>query len=81
MIQKRGNRWRVVVQAGRDPLSGARRQLSGSAATERDAVRLERQLRRQAGAGAVGPAIDSAAAEMWGRLLEAKLDELRGQKA
>ena len=54
MIQKRGNRWRVVVQASRDPLTGARRQLSGSAATERDAVRLERQLRRQAGAGAVG---------------------------
>jgi hypothetical protein len=33
VIQKRGNRWRVVVQAGRGPLSGKRRQLSGSAAT------------------------------------------------
>jgi hypothetical protein len=29
----------------------------------------------------VRPALDSAAAEMWGRLLEAKLDELRDQKA
>jgi hypothetical protein len=54
MIQKRGNRWRVVVQAGRDPLTGARRQLSGSAATEREAVRLERQLRLQTRAGTVG---------------------------
>ena len=27
----------------------------------------------------VRPAIDAAAAEMWGQLLEAKLDELRDQ--
>jgi hypothetical protein len=47
MIQERGNRWRVVVQAGRDPLTGSRRQLSGSAVTEREAVRLERRLRLQ----------------------------------
>ncbi|MGH9251580.1 MAG: hypothetical protein ACRD0W_18970, partial [Acidimicrobiales bacterium] len=54
MIQKRGNRWRVVVQAGRDPLTGARRQLSGSAVSEREAVRLERRLRLQAQDGVVG---------------------------
>lgn len=54
MIQRRGNRWRVVVQAGRDPITGTRRQLSGSAATEREAVRLERQLRLQAQGGVVG---------------------------
>ncbi|MGH9076205.1 MAG: hypothetical protein ACRDY0_01915 [Acidimicrobiales bacterium] len=48
MIQKRGGRWRVVVQAGRDPLTGRRLQLSGSARTERDAVRLGRQLRIEA---------------------------------
>ena len=65
MIQKRGNRWRVVVQASRDPLTGARRQLSGSAATERDAVRLERQLRLQAGAGAVGRTTFSRLVEEW----------------
>jgi integrase len=29
----------------------------------------------------VRPAIDAAAAEMWGQLLEAKLDELRDQQA
>jgi hypothetical protein len=54
MIQKRGSRWRVVVQAGRDPLTGVRRQLSGSATTEREAVRLERRLRLQVQGGAVG---------------------------
>jgi integrase len=54
MIQQRGNRWRVVVQAGRDPITGARRQLSGSAETEREAVKLERQLRLQAQGGVVG---------------------------
>jgi integrase len=54
MIQKRGSRWRVVVQAGRDPLTGVRRQLSGSATTEREAVRLERRLRLQVQGGVVG---------------------------
>jgi integrase len=29
----------------------------------------------------VRPAMDAAAAEMWGRLLDAKLDELRAEKA
>lgn len=54
MIQRRGNRWRVVVQAGRDPITDARRQLSGSTQTEREAVKLERQLRLQAQGGVVG---------------------------
>lgn len=48
MIQKRGDRWRVVVQADRDPLTGRRLQLSGLAHTEREAVALERQLRLDA---------------------------------
>jgi integrase len=54
MIQKRGGRWRVVVQAGRDPISGKRSQLSRSAPTEREAVRLERQLRLQAEGSVTG---------------------------
>jgi hypothetical protein len=54
MISKRGNRWRVVVQAPRDPLTGARRQLSGSAPSQREAVKLERRLRIEAEAGVVG---------------------------
>lgn len=54
MIQQRGTRWRVVVQAGRDPITGKRHQLSGSAATEREAQALERKLRLQAEAGVDG---------------------------
>lgn len=54
MIQKRGGKWRVVVQLPRDPVTGARRQLSGSADTERDAVRLERTFRLQAQDGVTG---------------------------
>lgn len=38
----------MVVQAGRDPLTGRRLQLSGSARTEREAVTLEPQLRLDA---------------------------------
>ena len=54
MIQKRGARWRVVVQGRRDELSGKRHQLSGSADTEREAVELERRLRLQAQRGLTG---------------------------
>jgi hypothetical protein len=44
----------VVVQAGRDPVTGKRHQLSGSAKIEREAVAFERTLRLQAEAGANG---------------------------
>lgn len=65
MIQKRGSRWRVVVQGGRDPISGRRHQLSGSAATEREAVRLERQLRLQAEGHAVGAVTLAELVDEW----------------
>ena len=51
MIRKRGNRWRVVVQGGRDPVTQRRRQLSGSAATKADALKLESRFLREAVAG------------------------------
>ena len=65
MISKRGNRWRVVVQASADPLTGARRQLSGSTTTERQAVHLERQLRIQAEGGIVGSLSVRRLVEEW----------------
>ena len=65
MIQKRGNRWRVVVQAGRDPITGRRHQLSASASTEREAVRLERQLRLQADGHAVGAVTLAELVDEW----------------
>ncbi|HWL41570.1 MAG TPA: site-specific integrase [Ilumatobacter sp.] len=54
MIQRRGRKWRVVVQAPADPLTGKRTQLSGSAATEKEAVALERRLRLLAESGVDG---------------------------
>lgn len=54
MIQRRGRKWRVVVQAPADPLTGQRHQLSGSAASEKEAVALERRLRLQAESGVDG---------------------------
>ncbi len=65
MIKKRGGRWRVVVQAGPDPVTGKRRQLSGSARTEREAVRLERELRLQAEGQATGAITLSELVNRW----------------
>jgi hypothetical protein len=67
-ISKSGKRWRVVVQAGRDPITNKRSQLSGTAATEREAVRLERQQRLQAQgqkAGSVTVTLAQLVAEWW----------------
>src|SRR5271154_4212494 len=65
MIQKRGSRWRVVVQSGRDPISGRRQQLSGSAPSEREAVKLERRLRLQAEEGVGGTITLAALVDEW----------------
>lgn len=56
MITKRGNRWRVVIQGGRDPVTQRRRQLSGSAATKAQAPQLERRL--------IASAVDGLAADI-----------------
>ncbi|MST31666.1 hypothetical protein GHK86_02840 [Acidimicrobiaceae bacterium USS-CC1] len=48
-----------------DPITGARRQPSGSAATEREAVRLERTFRLQAQDGASGDITLARLVEEW----------------
>jgi len=53
------------VQAPRDPLTGSRRQLSGSAVTEREAVKLERQLRIETEGGVVGSLNLARLVEEW----------------
>lgn len=65
MIAKRGSRWRVVVQAGRDPLTGKRLQLSGSAATRREAVVLERELRDRVEYGQAADPRLADVVELW----------------
>lgn len=65
MIAKRGGRWRVVVQAGRDPITGKRVQLSGSATSAREAVKVERTLRLRAQAGVTGDPTFAEVVQHW----------------
>jgi integrase len=65
LIVERGKRWRVVVQAGRDPITGKRHQLSGSAATEREALAMEREFRRRVEAGITGRILVRDLVEEW----------------
>lgn len=57
-IRRRTNRdgspgsWQVIVDAGRDPVTGRRRTLSGSAPTKREAVELRNRLLVKAGVAA-----------------------------
>jgi site-specific recombinase XerD len=65
VIQRRGRRWRVVVQGRPDPVTGKRRQLSGSAVSEREAVTLERQLRLRIAKGFHDQATLAAVVKEW----------------
>jgi integrase len=51
MIKKRGKSWWVVVYAGRDPLTGRKRQKTGTARTKAEARQLEARLIQEAGGG------------------------------
>ncbi|HKE99037.1 MAG TPA: Arm DNA-binding domain-containing protein, partial [Actinomycetes bacterium] len=51
MIKKRGSSWWVVVYAGRDPLTGKKRQKTGTARTRPEARELEARLLQEARAG------------------------------
>lgn len=50
-VRQRGNAWQVIVDGGRDPVSGRRRQVTGTAANEREAKRLEAKLRSEVDRG------------------------------
>jgi len=51
VIKKRGNSWWVVVYAGRDPLTGRKRQKTGTAKTKAEARQLEARLITEAATG------------------------------
>jgi hypothetical protein len=51
MIYKRGKRWRVIVYAGRDPITGRKRQKSVTVATRAEARHAEARLITEVGAG------------------------------
>ena len=64
MIKKRGNSWWVVVYTGRDPLTGKKRQKTGTARTRAEARQLEARLIREAGTGQHRAAGNKTVAEL-----------------
>ena len=64
MIKKRGNSWWVVVYTGRDPLTGKKRQKTGTAKTRAEARQLEARLIREAGTGQHRAAGNKTVAEL-----------------
>jgi Arm DNA-binding domain len=51
MSYKRGKRWRVIVYAGRDPITGRKRQKRVTVATRAEAKQAEARLITELGAG------------------------------
>jgi hypothetical protein len=64
VIRKRGNSWWVVVYTGRDPLTGKKRQKTGTARTRAEARQLEARLIREAGTGQHRAAGNKTVAEL-----------------
>jgi hypothetical protein len=64
VIKKRGNSWWVVVYTGRDPLTGKKRQKTGTAKTRAEARQLEARLIREAGTGQHRAAGNKTVAEL-----------------
>jgi integrase len=70
MIYKRGKRWRVIVYAGRDPITGRKRQKSLSVATRAEAKQAEARLITEVGAGQHRGTANRTVAELLGRWLK-----------
>src|SRR5512132_2123972 len=68
-IRQRGNAWQVIVHAGRDPVTGKRRNLTGTARTKREAQALRARLLTQVNEGR-RPATDATVAQLLARWLE-----------
>jgi integrase len=70
MIYKRGKRWRVIVYAGRDPITGRKRQKSVSVATRAEAKQAEARLITEVGVGQHRATSNRTVAELLDRWLE-----------
>src|SRR6266508_3924027 len=68
-IRQRGNAWQVIVHAGHDPITGKRRNLTGTARTKREAQALRARLLNQVNEGK-RPATDATVAQLLTRCLE-----------
>jgi Arm domain-containing DNA-binding protein len=70
MIYKRGKRWRVIVYAGRDPITGRKRQKCVSVAARAEAKQAEARLITEVGAGQHRGTSNRTVAELLDRWLE-----------
>jgi Phage integrase, N-terminal SAM-like domain len=68
-IRQRGNAWQVIVHAGHDPVTGKRRNLTGTARTKREVQALRARLLTQVDEGR-RPATDATVAQLLERWLE-----------
>jgi integrase len=68
-IRQRGSTWQVIVHAGHDPITGKRRNLTGTARTKREAQALRARLLNQVNEGK-RPATDATVAQLLARWLE-----------
>jgi len=68
-IRQRGETWQVIVHAGHDPITGKRRNLTGTARTKREAQALRARLLTQVNEGR-RPATDATVAQLLTRWLE-----------
>jgi Arm DNA-binding domain len=81
VIKKRGNSWWVVVYTGRDPLTGKKRQKTGTAKTRAEARQLEARLIREAGTGQHRAAGNKTVAELLDRLERMAAPQGRDRRA
>ena len=70
MIDKRGKRWRVIAYAGRDPITGRKRQKSLSVTTRAEAKQAEARLITEVGAGQHRGSSNRTVAELLDRWLD-----------
>jgi hypothetical protein len=68
-IRQRGNAWQVIVHAGHDPITGKRRNLTGTARTKREVQALRARLLNQVNEGK-RPATEATVAQLLARWLE-----------
>jgi integrase len=68
-IRQRGETWQVIVHAGHDPITGKRRNLTGTARTKRDAQALRARLLTHVNEGK-RPATDATVAQLLARWLD-----------
>jgi integrase len=68
-IRQRGQTWQVIVHAGHDPITGERRNLTGTARTKREAQALRARLLTQVNEGK-RPSTDATVAQLLARWLE-----------